>query len=102
MFSLFGAGGQVIVNWRESKAANAPPVPEKEKNKGFWAKYSPLTKLTDQDYEKILEERLLRTEAEIAVVDDHIKELRESERQAKLEEAPEGQGAKPASSGKAS
>lgn len=80
MFSLFGAGGQAIVNWRTARAANKPSTPDKE---GFWSRWSPLTPLSDQDYEKILEERILRVDADIAIVDDHIKELRESESQAK-------------------
>lgn len=81
MFSLFGAGGQGIANWRAARAANTPP----SSGKGFWEKYSPFTRLSDQDYEKILEERLLRVEVEIALIDDHIKELRESEKQTKDE-----------------
>jgi hypothetical protein len=43
------------------------------------SKYSPLTFLSDKEYETILEEKLLRIEAEIAVVDDNIKELRDKE-----------------------
>lgn len=43
------------------------------------SKYSPLTFLSDKEYETILEEKLLRVEAEIAVVDDNIKELRDNE-----------------------
>ncbi|GAB1320368.1 hypothetical protein MFIFM68171_10578 [Madurella fahalii] len=79
MFSLFGAGGQAIANWRAAKAAKAPPTP----SKGFWARWSPFTRLSDPDYEKILEERLLRVEVDIAMIDDHIKELREAEKQIK-------------------
>lgn len=81
MFSLFGAGGQAVVNWRAAKVANAPPTT----GEGFWSRWSPVTKLSDEDYVKILEERLLRIEAEIALIDDHIKELRESKRQAAAE-----------------
>lgn len=83
MFSVLGAGGQAIANWRAAKvaeAANAPPTPT---TKGFWSRWSPITPLSDQDYEKIIEERLLRVDADIALVDDHIKELRESESQTK-------------------
>ncbi|KAL2135447.1 hypothetical protein VTI74DRAFT_8433 [Chaetomium olivicolor] len=85
MFSLFGAGGQAIVNWRAAKAANAPLTT----NKGFWSRWSPVTALSDEDYANLLEEKLLRVEADIAVVDDHIKELRESERQTKMGESQE-------------
>lgn len=88
VFSLFGAGGQAIANWRARRAANAPP----SEGNGFWSKWSPITPLSDEDYEKILEERLLRVEADIAIVDDHIKELRESESQSK--KAPESRTGK--------
>ena len=56
-----------------------------EPSKGILgSKYSPLTFLSDKEYETILEEKLLRLEAEIAVVDDNIKELRDNEAKAKL------------------
>ena len=99
MFSLFGAGGQAVVNWWEAKAANPPPKPANEV--GFWAKWSPITQLSHKDYEKILEERLLRVEADIAVVDDHIRELREAEAQEKKESAARAKEAEQTSSGKA-
>ena len=95
MFSLFGAGGQVIVNWRAARAASNPST----LGKGFWSRWSPLTRLSDQDYEKILEERLLRVEADIAIVDDHIKELRESENKT-TKGAPQIGGSNSASSQK--
>ncbi len=98
MFSLFGAGGQAILNRWDAKVANAPPKPAKEV--GFWARWSPITQLSDKDYEKILEERLLRVEADIAVVDDHIRELREAESRDKKVSAAEAQGGEQTSSGK--
>ncbi|KAK3302284.1 uncharacterized protein B0T15DRAFT_299655 [Chaetomium strumarium] len=79
MFSLYGAGGQVFANWW---AARAPT----NSHGGFWSKYNPITRLSDQDYEKILEEQLLRVEADIAITDDRIKELVESESQTKEQE----------------
>ncbi|KAK4044699.1 hypothetical protein C8A01DRAFT_11918 [Parachaetomium inaequale] len=79
MFSLFGAGGQAIANWRATRIANAAP----KTSSGFWSRWSPIKQLSDQDYENILEEKLLRVEADIALIDDRIKELRESESQIK-------------------
>lgn len=76
MGSLLAAGGQAIFNRQDAKAASA--TPNTADSRGFWARWSPLTQLSDQDYEKILEEKLLRVEADIAVIDDHIKELREA------------------------
>ncbi|KAK4189533.1 hypothetical protein QBC35DRAFT_359004, partial [Podospora australis] len=74
MFSLLGAGGQVFGNRRAARleAEGANP----DKNKGFWnSKWSPVKSLSDDDYVKLLEEKLLRVEAEIAIVSDHIKDL---------------------------
>ncbi|KAK4224767.1 hypothetical protein QBC38DRAFT_370308 [Podospora fimiseda] len=73
--SALGAGGQAYANRRAAKAE----VESSTDKKGFWAKWSPITQLSDEDYEKLLEERLLRVEADIAIMDDHIKQLRESE-----------------------
>lgn len=39
------------------------------------SKYSPVTILSDEQYENILQERLLRVEADIAIIDDQIKDL---------------------------
>lgn len=40
------------------------------------SKWSPLTRLTDEEYEKILEEKILKIEVEIALVEDRISHLR--------------------------
>lgn len=81
MGSLVGGGGQIAVNvWTSfrQKAAERPT--------GDWlgAKWSPMTKLADQEYENILEEKLLRLDVEIALLDENIAALRaEKEDQAK-------------------
>jgi len=68
-FSLFGGAGQLVANaidWTPKDPAAG----------GFLkSKWSPVTFLSDEEYEKILEEKLLRVEVEIAIVDDNIKEL---------------------------
>ncbi|KAK0722539.1 hypothetical protein B0T26DRAFT_739750 [Lasiosphaeria miniovina] len=75
VFMLLGAGGQAVVNSVDSK-----PVDPNAPKKGFLdSKWSPVTRLTDRDYEKMLEEKLLRVKAEIAIVDDSIKALHEEE-----------------------
>ncbi|CAN8097362.1 unnamed protein product [Discula destructiva] len=71
--SLVGGGGQIAVNmWTSSRAQNT------EQSSGGWlsAKWSPMMKLTDHEYENILEEKVLRLEAEIAIIDDKIAALR--------------------------
>lgn len=40
---------------------------------------SPLKKLTDQEYLDMMDEKILRVEADIALIDDRITELREQE-----------------------
>lgn len=49
--------------------------------KSFWqrvanSKYSPMKVLSDEDYEKVLKEKLVRVEAEIALIDDDIVTLK--------------------------
>ncbi|KAL1838042.1 hypothetical protein VTJ49DRAFT_3115 [Mycothermus thermophilus] len=102
VFSLLGAGGQVIVNRREARA----PAPKEETGSStsnkWWSRWSPITRLSDEDYAAILEERILQLEADIAIVDDRIKEIRKSERHAKKDAAfPETSNSNPPSSSKA-
>lgn len=40
------------------------------------SKYSPMKVLSDEEYEKILREKLVRVDAEIALVDEDIKKMR--------------------------
>jgi hypothetical protein len=96
IFSLFGAGGQVFANWWTAEAAKVPA----NSAGGFWSKYNPITKLSDQDYEKILEEQLLRVEADIAITDDRIKELVESESRTKDQETTQAERSNRTSPGK--
>lgn len=50
--------------------------------KGFWhSKWSPITPLSDQEYKHTIEEKLLRLDADIAIIDEEIKALRDAEKQ---------------------
>ncbi|KAK3938364.1 hypothetical protein QBC46DRAFT_390455 [Diplogelasinospora grovesii] len=91
VFTLFGAGGQAIANSFASKG-----VPLESKKSILHSKWSPVTPLTDREYEKMLEEKLLRVEAEIALVDDHMKELREAESHAEEQISNSESTSKPA------
>ncbi|KAI4603425.1 hypothetical protein KJ359_003235 [Pestalotiopsis sp. 9143b] len=51
----------------------------KEKTSILASKWSPLKKLTDQEYEKLLEEKILKLDAELAIIDDNIAALKASE-----------------------
>lgn len=73
VFSILGAGGQFALNkWPASVG------PSTEGNKSSWldSRWSPMKKLTDEEYEHILEEKLLRLDAEIAIIDDNIADLK--------------------------
>lgn len=80
IFSLLGVGGQLAVNKRASSHDAAP-----QDESGSWLnfKWSPMKKLTDAEYEHILSEKLLELEAEIAIVDDNIAELKAQKEQQK-------------------
>lgn len=71
LVSLLGAGGQFAVN--KITAPSDAPV---DKTSWFSSKWSPIKKITDQEYASILEEKLLRVEVEIALVDDNIAALK--------------------------
>ena len=43
-------------------------------------KWSPMKKLSDEEYGNLLKERLLRIEADIALVDEELEKLRSEER----------------------
>ena len=73
-FSLFGCAGQYAAN-----AVDWTPRSEPISKGILQSRWSPVTFLSDEEYEKILEEKLLRVEAEIAIVDDNIRDLRAAE-----------------------
>lgn len=78
VFSLLGAGGQYAYN---AYARTAESRAEQRKNKKSWldSKWSPLTPLTDKQYESLLEEKILRIDAEIAIIDDNIAAIKAAE-----------------------
>lgn len=83
MFALFGATGQYMYNLADARnSASMGNV--KTENESSWldSKWSPMSKLTDKDYEKLLQEKLLRVNAEIAMVDERIDSLKAQEREA--------------------
>lgn len=81
VFTLFGAAGQGIANklseWKVAQRGE-------EGSSWLRSKYSPLRKLTDEEYESFIGEKMLKIEAEIALIDDKISELK-AEAQAKIE-----------------
>lgn len=50
----------------------------KEKTSWLDSKWSPMKRLSDKDYEEKLEEKILRLDAEIAIIDENIASLKAS------------------------
>ncbi|PYH96203.1 hypothetical protein BO71DRAFT_321445 [Aspergillus ellipticus CBS 707.79] len=79
VFSLLGYVGQSSYNaidtWQMEKA-NTPSKPFLQRMAD--SKWIPLKSLSDDDFKGMLNEKLLSIEAEIALVDDKIEELRQS------------------------
>ena len=81
-WALWGAGGQAAINYwtRSSRERREEQATQQSAGSFLDSKYSPLSGLSDHDYMMVLRERLLRVEADIALIDDNIREL-EDERQ---------------------
>lgn len=72
MWGVLGAGGQMVANG----LSNRKPKVKDEEDSWFRSKWSPLKKLTDQEYIDMMEEKILRVEADIALIDERITELK--------------------------
>jgi hypothetical protein len=82
MFAIFGAAGQTAFNTRDTRKSAAPdPALESKKSSWLDSKWSPMRVLSDAEYQHMLEEKLLRVEAEIALIDESIDSLRAQERE---------------------
>jgi hypothetical protein len=67
VWSLLGAGGQAVGGALSGRNFGT---------KYLASKWSPVTPLTDRQYEKMLEEKLLKLDAELAIIDDNIQAIR--------------------------
>jgi hypothetical protein len=81
VFSTLGLLGQgswnKIEKWQEANA-NRPSKPFLRRMAD--SKWIPLRSLSDDDYRKLLNEKLLNIETDIAMIDDQIKHLQQPER----------------------
>jgi hypothetical protein len=59
----------------------------KEKKSWLSSGWSPLTVMSDPDYERILKERVLKLDADIAIIDENIAALRALEEQRSAQQA---------------
>lgn len=66
VFSLLGAGGQFASN-RWSAREGSP----KKTSDWFTSKWSPMKKLSDEEYKAMLEEKILRVEADLAILEEN-------------------------------
>ncbi|KAL1797687.1 hypothetical protein ACET3X_004293 [Alternaria dauci] len=105
MFALFGWGGQRGYNYLDARNSSELRVQAELRARGedkpkenlmhriAKSKWSPMQVLTDDDYENMMQEKLLRVEAQIAVIDDKIDAMRkqalELEAQRKMNEMQE-------------
>lgn len=84
VFSIFGATGQAVVNALPSSTHAAP---EDSKSKSSWldSKWSPVTPMTDTEYATFIEEKILKLDVEVSMVDDQLAALKErkAEREAR-------------------
>jgi hypothetical protein len=105
MFTLFGWSGQKGYNYLDKR--NSQELREQAQLKAMGedrpketlvqkfakSKWSPMSVLTDEQYEDMLQEKLLKVEAEIAIIDERIEGVKkmamEAERQRALKEQQE-------------
>lgn len=86
MFALFGAAGQALYNRADASHSEQAVLEEGKGDsktwKGSWldSKWSPMKVLSDEEYEHMLQEKLLKVNAEIALVDESIEGLRLQEK----------------------
>ncbi len=80
MFSLFGLGVQGLLDfgtrqrYQPQTQEPTPAVAESGKPRSKWAFVS---RLSDDEYLAILEEKIMRLDAEVAVIDEELQSLRQ-------------------------
>lgn len=97
MFSLFGWTGQNAYNYLDQKNSQDLKQHAELKEKGkdtpketlmqkiAKSKWSPMTVLSDEDYVKMMNEKILKVEAEIAMIDDRIEAHRKRARDMEMQ-----------------
>jgi hypothetical protein len=90
MFAVFGAAGQGIWNYSatrrnmEEEKLRAGGGDKGLQNSWLNSRWSPVKVLTDEEYGRLMEERLLRVRADLAILDENLERLRkEAEAQMK-------------------
>lgn len=77
IFATFGALGQAAYNFADAREGRKEGDAE---GKGSWlnSRWSPVKALSDEEYGRILEDRLLKIDAEIALLDDSIEAVKKT------------------------
>ena len=89
VWGVTGTAGQLLKNYADSRPARQG---KDEESSWFRSKWSPLKKLTDQEYVSMMEEKILKVETEIALIDDRITALRKKATESNSQEgAPKRQ-----------
>jgi len=86
MFAVFGAGGQKLYNLADDRQSAAALQAPEAKSSWINSRWSPVRSLSDDEYGAMLQEKLLRIDAEIAIVDERIAAVREQEKAPREEE----------------
>ncbi|CAK7242322.1 MAG: hypothetical protein STHCBS139747_003810 [Sporothrix thermara] len=87
IFSIFGASGQAVLNKMPSGDAAADP---NAKPKSSWldSKWSPVTPMTDAQYAAFIDDKILKLDVELAMIDDKLAALRASKAAREASSAP--------------
>lgn len=80
-YTLFGAVGQALYNRANASQTAKAALGTEPKSSWLDSKWSPMKVLSDEDYGNMLRERLLRVNAEIALVDESMEAIRIEERE---------------------
>lgn len=72
VWGIAGAGCQAFAN----RIAARPPKVRDENETNAWVKWRPLKKLSDEEYVELLEEKKLKVDVDLALIEDRIVELR--------------------------
>lgn len=95
MFSIFGFVGQSVYNFADSRHSELQQSDfDAPRKQSIWenlldSRWSPVKVLSDNEYERMLEEKLLRLNAEIALIDEDVAKLNAENKQIRPANRPE-------------
>ncbi|CAK7216623.1 hypothetical protein SBRCBS47491_002890 [Sporothrix bragantina] len=86
VFSIFGASGQAIIN----KMPTGDAAAQDAKPKSSWldSKWSPVTPMSDAEYAAFIDDKILKLDVEMAMIDDKLAALRASKAEREVQNPP--------------